>query len=573
MTTATNVGARVDWLTIAFRVRLSKGVLASFVATPDEKPPRDAKFAVRAYLAKKHRVASVKVTMPDARDDDEPAIFRMKMIGEGKTILENGSCRVVLHENAPRSPDDNPNEPGWTVETTFSGTTLIETDYRSAVIQSVHLAAAFGEVLEMRLRRLDLCADMAGFAIPMAEVDGWCTRPQLRSRKMRAVKMCPVPRSERTANAKYARRIIKRYEDGELDRDEMIQHMPDIDDTYYFPEGNCTGWKFGKGLICARVYDKMAEMRMRIQRAGSAAKRKQEGEKKLQEEAWWRRHDWSGKGKITRIEVQVRGEVLHELDARCDSKRSTAYEFADRVGEQLDRVWTYFAGLPDELGRREMPPRDEQGKCSRCHVVHGGPESCKHTLAPKSGWLRQIKLEQGKARSDCTHTEAWEAVQRVVFKDRVMTVPRRTQKRGAVRATQVLGCALALLGFVERLHSPKNPRTGEVIEHQEEDVHAQEIAAPAPIKPTTDPWEKKRREELAESNAKERTIEFLRAELHDVFSQTADEVSDTLAWIHEDKPSDALELVWTRMNAALARWKPLAKAPPRRLREDKTESA
>jgi hypothetical protein len=560
------VGRRVDWLTIAFRVRFHKSVLQHFVTTADERPPKDAPFAVRAYLCRKYRIASVALDLFDALPTEEPAVFRMKMAGEGKTILENGSCRVVLHENAPRSPDDNPNEPGWTLAVEWSGTSLIETDYEEAVRQSFRIAKTLGDVMDVRLRRLDLCADMAGFEIPVPEGHGWCTRPQLRSRKMRAAKRCPIPKRVRSQNANFGRRLLRKYEDGDIDYDALLDAFPDIDDTYYYPESQCTGWKFGKGVISARVYDKQAEMRMRIARAGGAAdRRKQAGDKKEAEEGWWRAHGWDGRGKVTRVEVQCRGEVLHELDARCDRRfeGGDAEAYAAELGDQLDRVWAYFAGAPDELARREPPPKDAEGRCSRCKVIHKSDASCKHTLAPKSGWLRQIVLEADKGRSECSHTPAWEAVQRVVFKNAVKTIPTRRRKRGAVRATQALGCLLALLGYTEQLEHPVDPVTGEIIVDKDEDLHAKEFGAPRPIRAVLSAAERKRMEEVALAQAKDRTREQVLVEIRRICARGADEIAETLNWIHEEKPEDALALVWTRINAARARWKPLAKAPAR----------
>ena len=583
------VGRRVDWLTLAFRVRFSKAVLLSFVTTADEKPPTNAPFAVRAYLAKKHRVSSVKLQLEEGA---APAIFRIKFVGESKTILENGSCRVLLHENAPKSPDDDPNDPGWTLAVEWSGVSLIHTTYDDAARLSFKIAQALGEVLSVRLRRLDLCADMEGFEIPgkmrdehpddgrlrelmarespeeyarvtqleeRTERHGWCTRPQLRSRKMRAAKRCPTKRRERKLKADAGRKLLARYENGDIDYDKLIEGFPDIDDTYYFPEGNCTGWKFGKGVISARVYDKQAELRMRVDRAPGAASKKEAGDKAASERAWWKANKWQG-GMVTRVEVQCRGEVLHELDARCDLSGWVSSErFVSDLGDQLDRVWRYFAGSPDELARKEPLPVDELGRCTKCKVVHESPEACKYTLAPKSGWLRQIVLDGGTRRSECTHTPAWDAVQRVSFNRVLVDVPQRTRKRGAVRATQVLGCALALLGYTEQLPNPVTP-DGVVVEHEGEDDAAALVAEPARVDPDLGDFERRRQQQLAADAARKRVQDLVLAETEKIFAMAAKEVAETLNWIHEEKPEDALALVWVRQNAAQARWRPLAKA-------------
>jgi hypothetical protein len=581
----TCVGARVDWLTLAFRVRFSKDVLQSFVTTDEEKPPRSAPFAVRAYLARKYRVASVRLDLPGATPEEDPADFRMRMIGEGKTVLENGSCRVILHENAPRSPDDPEDEPGWTLAVEWSGVSLIATPWLEAVRQSFRIAEALGEMLAVRMRRLDLCADMAGFPIPGEEGHGWCTRPQLRSRKMRHAKQTPVSRKLRAERGATIRKLVDRYEDGEIPWSKLADELPEIDETFYYPEGNCTGWRFGKGPINARVYDKPAEMRMRLHRTSRADKRKEEGDKAFAERAWWTANGWRGQGTVVRCEIECRGEFLHEIDiaggaagqtARCDIHGAALAggwrAFADRVEMALDPVWRYAVGAAEDAGRKDPLPVDDAGRCVKCKVKHASTASCRYTLAPKSGWLRQIILDPGAARSECDATAAWRAVQRVSFHRPVVQVPQRSRKRSMVRATQTLGTMNALCAANDRLpfwQMPYNVDTGEMepmpVEHGREDEIAEAFAIPTPD------------EQRAGIGSRARVQQQVCDIMADTARLTSAEIADHLNHAFEEEPVQALIFALVRRNAAIARWKefrpPMARGRPPNVANDVTESA
>jgi hypothetical protein len=556
------VGRRVDWITVAFRVRLDADVLAAFVTTPKEKPPQDATFRARAALAQKYRIASCTLPLGGGGERRE---FAMRMMGESKILLQNRDCRLVILENAPKSPgptwsagakgatEEDLDDPGWTVAVDFSGTTLLAMGWRKATREACALARALGEVLEARLRRLDLCADMADFPLPAPADHGWCNRPQLRSREMHRSKREHIPKRVRAAEATHGRKLLRSYEKGDITWQKMMGEFPDIDETYYYPAANITGWKFGKGTIRARVYDKHAEMRKRIGEATTADKKRQAGEKKAAEERWWLANGWNGKGRVVRVEVETHTDVLNELDARCDTPAGPVDcdKLVIEIGEQLDRVWRYFAGLPS--GRRPLPPLADDGKCSKCKVKHKAPEECPYTEPLRSGWLRQIILEtdrkgRPKRRSACEPTDAWKVVQAVTFEREVTMVPKRERKHGAVRATQALGVANALLAFVEQLRHPIDPQTGEVIE-QREDKYAQALAQASP-------GHMPRRD--AEPGAPPclcGTCMAVRKQVARIFNQTGAEVADTLLWVHDEQPHEALALVWTRMNAAIARWK------------------
>jgi hypothetical protein len=574
------VGRRVDWLTVAFRVRLDAEVLAAFVTTPKEKPPSGSGFHARAALARKYRIASCTLRLPPTSRERggqdsgewETRDFAIRMSGDTRTLLQNRDMRVVILESAPKSPDDDPNDPGWTVAVDISGTSLLGMGWRRAVREAAAVAGALGEVLEARLRRLDLCADMADFPIHGAGVEnaGWCNRPQLRARELRRSKREHLPKRVRAQAVADGKRLLARFGKNEIKWDEMCDEFPDIDDTYYYPPGNITGWKFGKGKILARVYDKHAEMRKKIGEATSEEKRRQAGEKKAREERWWIANGWNGKGRIVRVECQLMGPVLHELDARCDSPSGAldVGAFVESVRLQLDRVWRYFAGLPDQQ-RRPLPELDDRGKCSKCGVRHKAPEDCPYTLPLRSGWLRQIVMEtdaKGKPRrrSVCAPTPAWEAVQRVTFERDVRELPTRERKRSGVRVTQAIGTVNSALGHSQTLRAPRLPVDVQVVD--EETGEVTDLQAGAEITHSEDaiaaalrarwPGHKPRSE--AEPGSPPCMCglcaygyEFMDAKMR----QAAREFAETLLFIYDDEPEKAIAMMWTRTNAAIARWK------------------
>ena len=114
-----------------------------------------------------------------------------------------------------------------------------------------------------RLRRADLCADAIGLDLETIDPRAWLT-----------------PRRAR----------VKTF--GNLQVPFVEHHKTE----------KRTGFQIGQGALVARVYDKRVELALRPE------------EKRSIEEARWKGAGWNGQADVVRIEFQMRGEALDEID-------------------------------------------------------------------------------------------------------------------------------------------------------------------------------------------------------------------------------------------------------------------
>jgi hypothetical protein len=253
------VGNRVDWLSAAFRVALDVELL-EHVATEAREWGR------------------VAVTLGGLE-------FEAKKMRTGKRLLfRNADVGIVVDPEGPE---------GWTVQVDCPGEYMSRTTLGRAVEVSRHLAAAFGVVVGERARRLDLCADVAGFDIRDADADGW-VKPS-RARIERAS----------------AEDVAKAWEHPEM--------------REYTRGGRLTGYTIcpGNALACV-VYDKIEELtQLRPDKLAAESER-------------WKLRGWDGKASVTRVEFRLRSEVLHQLGCR---------DGLDRLQEKLDAVWGYCSRM------------------------------------------------------------------------------------------------------------------------------------------------------------------------------------------------------------------------------------
>lgn len=170
-------------------------------------------------------------------------------------------------------------EGGWTVEVIFYAQHLAEIGLDAALTEGLNLASLCGEVHAQRVGRVDLAADIAGWAIEEDDVAKLAKRPR----------------------AKWTRE----FGDGS-DKDE-----PSAQD---FGKGaldkrTMTGLSVGRGgaLMC-RIYDKRAEL--------TSSSDERTKLRKATEEARWTLGGWDGDEPVTRVEFQIRGVALQELGIR-----------------------------------------------------------------------------------------------------------------------------------------------------------------------------------------------------------------------------------------------------------------
>jgi hypothetical protein len=282
----TVVQNRVDWVTLAYRVQ----ILPAFVQELEE----------RSLVARKHgRAALVWGNV----------IGQLSYSRTARTYhVKNADYVMRIDLCAPgRTEGKDGDEPGWTVEVVWSGQAMADQDVDAVIRATRKLAASCavdGRVWESRLRRLDLCADVAGWEIDEEQASRVVKRP--RALRTTHPRKCEgeVPAAEIAPVSVHTRREI---------------------------EGLTIG--AGGDVVC-RVYDKPEELKKKGEELTAA------------ERARWTRGGWDGEAPVMRVEYQLRGAVLRELGLRDPDKpyEPTTGQIFRTVSEVLDRVWLWALG-------------------------------------------------------------------------------------------------------------------------------------------------------------------------------------------------------------------------------------
>jgi hypothetical protein len=393
LSAASLVGARVDWLEVTFRVDFDPARLALLKRRGTEATKLDSPTCVGLG------VHGFKLHAPSR---------------SGRWLLQNDDARIEVLEHGP-GRDKDTGSPGWGVRVIMSGTAMLAMGYRRAFGFAHEVARELGDVVEARNGRVDLCADLAGYEL----------RPEDRNAfvKQRRVKLQPMAHDG--APVAVAKRK-RRGTDGEevskaqapmwkLDGRRVVALLKDADDGWnaeFYAGGTFTGFAFGsRTTVSARIYDKRHELR-----AGAVE------EKRLAEEAEWKRNGWDGEACVTRVEFEFRGEALDELAMRHAVRGDASPDaHADLFAKSLDGAWAY---------------------------------------ATKK-WLRLVR----RGAPDVVQPR-WRAVQAAVFV--AAAAPReRIRKRGTAKAAQANGAMFSVLGargeLPEQLWLPYiDRRTGEV---------------------------------------------------------------------------------------------------------------
>jgi hypothetical protein len=415
-----SLGCRVDWLTIAFAV---------LIAPSDVDELRTV-----ASTARTKGSGEAEVTIGSLR-----ASLRRKRRGDlsDRWVFQTGDVRGLVDLTAREH----------NVEVTASASFLATHTIDEAVQLLVDVARSFGKVSDCRVRRLDLAADFAGFPL----------RPELVERWM-------IPRRGKIGNYQ------PRREEGDDDTQESPPRR-----TFLDAVGRVLGFTICAGGTCmARVYDKTAELEVR-RLAGYVDKEAIEHARWSSFVDWrewhapmvapepaWRpldEHDRDDHGKhacescksarrVTRVEFQLRGEALDDLDLRSP-----------------------FAVCG--CGRRDKRIKVETQRCpggARCHSPHAIPLASRvdelwQYLTTK--WLRLLSrerriLENGKLeRADRVGDDpAWADVQGVAFTHLYAPAATRIRRRGGASFEQALGAMLSTLAGtrqLQRINLPPAP--------------------------------------------------------------------------------------------------------------------
>lgn len=202
---------------------------------------------------------------------------------DGWWLLATDELRCVVHTQATGR---------WTVEVTASALLLGRVGHEAACECARALAAGLLlEVVEERVRRVDVCADFAGFALESIDEGAILVRKG-RARKAKYTQLASYSKANRR-----------------------------------------TGFEIGHGDVVARIYDKTEELKG------------QDDAKREEEHARWKAAGWDGEAPVTRVEFQLRGGVLAELKERDTGdgelrERRTLRDPA-ALFASLDDVWSY----------------------------------------------------------------------------------------------------------------------------------------------------------------------------------------------------------------------------------------
>lgn len=152
------LGRRVDWLTTAFRVALSEGILR----------------ALSRALDAADEAGRTAVDLAGGR-------WELRHMRSGKRLLlRNADIAVVID---PQGPE------GWTVQVEHPGATMMRTELDRAVQQAEAIAASLGDVQGSRVRRLDLAADIGGWSVGDIDDRAWVKSSRAKLERARGVEV------------------------------------------------------------------------------------------------------------------------------------------------------------------------------------------------------------------------------------------------------------------------------------------------------------------------------------------------------------------------------------------------
>lgn len=371
----------VDWLEIAYRVELAPEVMASVVEA--------------RRVAVLHGRAPLYLTAEVQGEEHGPTTWgaELRAMGmAGAVVLENPDVRVTVEpaaaggvEYAPEGELTEPgpcSSPGWTVTCKASNDFLISASVDAVAAHMRRVAALFGRVLETRLRRIDLAADVVG-----ADLHYSTLRPKILKRSRS--KLAPW-----TGDAEPGPRA-----------DLHVATSPVVADGIEW-EGRSVMHTLGQwdeglqvapgALIHARLYDKTLQ-------------RKQRGMKRDTLERAWRGAMWNGE-RVDRVEFQLRGRALRELGIGEGD--------GERIRASLPSLWLYLVGESDGPANDTERPRVK-------------------------GWMRIVVKAKGE-RTRSPTDRRWKILQALDWGGEARPLPRIRKPAGAM-AAHVLGAAVSLL--------------------------------------------------------------------------------------------------------------------------------
>ena len=310
---------RVDALTVAYRLTLSDETRAALRRAGD--------------LANAHGRAAVHVARLswELKNGSAPSIFALRRDQHFRMRIDlnaAGGALVPSTNGAGHATVEH--EAGWTIEVIAYAAHLAEVGLRVALDEIECIVGELGRVHERRLRRLDLAADVAGWALMDRDRRAFVRRSRVRTSIYSPAKdgyALRAPLSEASVRASataHETRVV-------------------------------TGFTIGRGDVVARIYDKREELQLDCSQHKAPA-----------EEARWRSGGWDGQSKVTRVEFQLRGEALKELGCRTlDAVHDPATGEVTTLPNYLGRIWATCLNWV-RLAKREKTRTGRMKPLTRC---------------------------------------------------------------------------------------------------------------------------------------------------------------------------------------------------------------
>jgi hypothetical protein len=200
--------------------------------------------------------------------------------------------------------DDGEHLAGWRLEVRPSARLLARCGAQHALGRARRIAEILLEVVDERVRRLDLCVDLSNLTVGELQLENFTTQRRAGRRQFGVFQ--EHARSDRT-----------------------------------------TGLTVGRGDLVLRVYDKLEELRQGTSPSSA--------ERRAEEYSRWLARGWDGTAPITRVEFQLRGAALKEIGDGALRVPDGALESLDPTWQYLTRHWVRVA-VPGSRVRRDRWP-------------------------------------------------------------------------------------------------------------------------------------------------------------------------------------------------------------------------
>ncbi len=362
-------------------------------------------------------------TLSDCRRCKGRGFFPRLVDCDGCGTRGCGLCRGVgqqeIHVSCARCEGGVVEEPGFTIEIVWRAQALAQWGAARLLDDAIKLASVCGDVYESRVRRIDLCADVAGWEIRSEDVSRLAKRPR----------------------AKWA------VDDDGIEREDERESRG-CHGTGALRRRHITGISVGRGgALMARLYDKRCEL-------------ERDDTRRALEEARWKDNGWDGEAPVARVEFQIRGVVLNEFGLRnpdcaidpttraplvacaaCGICRPAVTDETDRKPKRL---------VPCECGEREA---------REATLIDRLPDVWTTCLQ----WVRLIvpgTTRRGRAvpAVRCALDPRWALLHEVKWSERAPRPIRRHRVRGVASAAQALGVTLSAAAKDGRLRPLEEDR-------------------------------------------------------------------------------------------------------------------